>query len=173
MSKVRVPIFGRLSNYVAIEANATVGATIGRDLFNADGTLFDLAAFTLQVSAEQSNGTGTPTEGQTLIAWTAIQNIPANIVAAKGVTGTGFLRRSEAGAWSASPIVDVDLADATTDGLAEGATNLYFTDTRVDARNDAVHAALVNAVDDAAAATAGVPVGQLYRNGSVLMIRIT
>lgn len=33
-------------------------------------------------------------------------------------------------------------------------------------------ASLVNAVDDTAAATAGVPVGGLYRNGSVLMIRV-
>lgn len=31
---------------------------------------------------------------------------------------------------------------------------------------------LINATDDAAAATAGVPVGALYRNGSVLMIRV-
>lgn len=30
----------------------------------------------------------------------------------------------------------------------------------------------VNAVDDAAAATAGVPVGGIYRNGSVLMVRV-
>lgn len=33
-------------------------------------------------------------------------------------------------------------------------------------------AALVDAVDDAAAALAGVAVGQMYRNGSVLMIRV-
>lgn len=31
---------------------------------------------------------------------------------------------------------------------------------------------LVNAVNDAAAATAGVPVGFMYRNGSVLMVRV-
>jgi len=33
-------------------------------------------------------------------------------------------------------------------------------------------ATLTNAVDDAAAATAGVAVGRLYRNGSVVMVRI-
>ena len=32
--------------------------------------------------------------------------------------------------------------------------------------------ALVDAVDDAAAAIAGVSVGSLYRNGSVIMVRI-
>lgn len=31
---------------------------------------------------------------------------------------------------------------------------------------------LTNAVDDSAAATAGVAVGQVYRNGSVLQIRV-
>jgi len=38
VSKVRVPIFGRLSNYVAVEANATVGATVGLDLRWPDGS---------------------------------------------------------------------------------------------------------------------------------------
>ncbi len=33
-------------------------------------------------------------------------------------------------------------------------------------------ASIVDAVDDAAAATAGVAVGGIYRNGSVLMIRV-
>lgn len=32
---------------------------------------------------------------------------------------------------------------------------------------------LVNAVNDAAAAAAGVPVNYMYRNGSVLMVRVT
>ena len=32
---------------------------------------------------------------------------------------------------------------------------------------------LVNAANDATAAAAGVAVGQLYRNGSVLMIRVS
>lgn len=32
---------------------------------------------------------------------------------------------------------------------------------------------LVNAVDDAAAAALGVQIGQMYRNGSVLMVRVS
>jgi hypothetical protein len=35
-----------------------------------------------------------------------------------------------------------------------------------------IGAGLVDAVDDAAAATAGVPVGAFYRNGSVVMVRV-
>lgn len=73
---------------------------------------------------------------------------------------------------------------ATTDDLTEGATNLYYTDARADARVTAgiqafkddpalTVANLANAADDAAAATAGVAVGELYRDGSTLKIRVT
>jgi hypothetical protein len=34
-------------------------------------------------------------------------------------------------------------------------------------------AGLLNAANDGAAATGGVPVGGMYRNGSVLMVRVT
>lgn len=64
---------------------------------------------------------------------------------------------------------------ATTTDLAEG-SNLYYTNDRADARIDAWLGTLVSltdAVDDAAAAIAGVAVGEMYRNGSVLMVRIT
>lgn len=80
---------------------------------------------------------------------------------------------------------------ATTSDLAEG-SNLYYTDARADARVDAgiaTHvgesdphtqymlrsdlASLQDAVDDAAAALLGVAVGELYRNGSIVMIRVT
>lgn len=72
---------------------------------------------------------------------------------------------------------------ATTDDLAEGA-NLYYTQARADARvmvgiqafKDAPSltvANLANAADDAAAATAGVAVGELYRDGSTIKIRVT
>lgn len=44
--------------------------------------------------------------------------------------------------------------------------------TAIDARIATMLGALVDAVDDAAAATAGVTVGAMYRNGSVLMVRV-
>ena len=37
----------------------------------------------------------------------------------------------------------------------------------------AQYAPLVNAANDSAAATAGVPVNGFYRNGSVVMVRVT
>lgn len=66
----------------------------------------------------------------------------------------------------------------TTDNLTEGSESLYFTDARADARVTAWAAAPIldplppDAVNDAAAATAGVPVKGIYRNGSILMVRV-
>lgn len=45
-------------------------------------------------------------------------------------------------------------------------------DALVTAIATGMNVALVNAADDAAAAAAGVQVGQLYRNGSVIQVRV-
>lgn len=59
----------------------------------------------------------------------------------------------------------------TADNLKAPITSPTFTGTVTLPVAIAV-GALTNAVDDAAAATASVPVGRLYRNGSVLMVRV-
>jgi len=46
MSKSRVPLFGQPRNFVDITPEATIGATIGTNLYNADGTLFDPSTLT-------------------------------------------------------------------------------------------------------------------------------
>jgi len=135
--KARVPKHGNPTGYVVVETDATVGATIGTNLFNADGTLFDLGTFTVQVAERQSAGVGTPPSGETVIAWNAVQNVPTNLKALVLVSDDGFLRKSGA-TWTASPIVNADLSEADTDGLAEGGTNLYFTDVRARAANATV-----------------------------------
>lgn len=64
---------------------------------------------------------------------------------------------------------------ATTDDLDEGSTNFYFTTARAQAVIDAWISTLrflTNAPDDDAALAAGVLTGQLYRNGSALMILV-
>jgi hypothetical protein len=45
-------------------------------------------------------------------------------------------------------------------------------DALITAMATGMNVALVNAANDAAAAAAGVQVGQLYRNGSILMVRV-
>lgn len=45
--------------------------------------------------------------------------------------------------------------------------------TQLNQRDAGQFSGLVNAVNDAAAAAAGVPVNGVYRNGSVLMVRVS
>lgn len=51
-------------------------------------------------------------------------------------------------------------------------TRIENLNTAIDARIATMLGGLHNAVDDAAAATAGVAIGAMYRNGSVLMVRV-
>jgi len=55
---------------------------------------------------------------------------------------------------------------------ADGQLYQYTGDSPVDWEPWPRRSALVNAVDDTAAATAGVGLGEMYRNGSALMIRV-
>lgn len=97
----------------------------------------------------------------------------ADLAAVEALTGTGIAERTGADTWAlrtigvgaGASVPDRDAADTryqpldgTLTGLS-GAAPLLPT--------------LVNAVDDTAAAGAGVPVQGIYRNGSVLQIRVT
>lgn len=44
MAKVRVPVIGTVGKAVNVDPNATVGATLGVDLFDADGNVLTVAA---------------------------------------------------------------------------------------------------------------------------------
>jgi hypothetical protein len=64
MSKVRVPLFKTSPvRSVAIEPDATRGATIGANVYNADGTLFDPAAGVTQIINQTIDQTGGTSDG--------------------------------------------------------------------------------------------------------------
>ena len=44
----RVPLHGRPNNFINVEPGATVGATIGKNVYGADGKVFDPAAYVAQ-----------------------------------------------------------------------------------------------------------------------------
>lgn len=113
----RVPLHGR-QGFVTVNPKATEGARIGTNVWNADGSLYVPAT---PVAAEAG--------GPAVTLWSLVQDIPANVEGVAAMAGTGFVRKSGS-SFSASAIVNADLASADTDGLAEGATNLYFTDAR-------------------------------------------
>lgn len=56
MSKVRVPIFQQPRNFRDIDPEATEGATIGVNLYNADGSLFDFSQLNPATTTTVING---------------------------------------------------------------------------------------------------------------------
>lgn len=125
MSKVRVPLHGKPHGYATLDTEATRGAVVGVDLFWPDGAVVSAQA----LAAAMQAGAEPPAGGGSAVYWRSIQEVPANVRAVAGLTASGFVRR-DGDDWSAGPIVNDDLGNASTDGLQEGANNLYFTDQR-------------------------------------------
>jgi len=100
-------------------------------------------------------------------------------------TNTIYLRSHDGGAQTDAQIVSARGTGLSLLGASTGAAIILKpngTDTVVTLNADGLAFAsgktinfgsITNAVDDAAAATAGVSVGSVYRNGSVLMVRVS
>jgi len=155
------------NGFVEMESAATIGATIGRDLFWPDGS---------QVTEAQLRAAGTPpTQSDFPVTyWRLVEEIPPNVVALAQTATTGLyvvtadggsatraiqgvvgeLTVERADGVAGNPLLGlVDVEDsgggtlqrtafddkgrrigtsaATSDDLAEGEDNLYFTDDRV------------------------------------------
>lgn len=130
MTKARVPLWGTgAAKYVTIDTSATQGATLGVDLRWPNGTLVKPEDFQAPASG--------PADGHSVVLWELVQKIPAPVSGLAGATGEGVYRIGPDGE---------GFTDSTTSDLPEG-TNLYFTDTRADARVGAGIAAHVADTD--------------------------
>lgn len=95
MSRVNVPLW-QSAGKVTVETAATLGATIGTDVVNADGSLFvpvtllDLQALIPEVS---------------VTVWSLIQEIPANVSALAAAAGTGLFAVTGTGAGAFRSVV--------------------------------------------------------------------
>ncbi|MGP1678836.1 MAG: hypothetical protein ACTS6J_16980 [Burkholderiales bacterium] len=98
---------------VELERGATVGATVGRNLYWADGTL---------VTEDMLLQPTTP--GQQVTYWSLIADIPANIVGLSGLAGTGVVRRTGAGSFDTAAVIG-DLADVDDAGVVAGDTLIF------------------------------------------------
>ena len=72
-----------------------------------------------------------------------------------------------------SPLPQPSLTWFTSQGRQDYAQYITKLDALITAMAGGNVGTLTNAANDAAAATAGVAVGQLYRNGSVVQVRET
>ncbi|WP_329766119.1 hypothetical protein [Stenotrophomonas geniculata] len=107
----------------------------------------------------------------TMADWTLLQTPPDLVQSVNGQTGTVSLDAADVDATRSvvglqGDVTATDIADAL--GLGTAATHAATDFVAI-----ASLATLPNAVDDAAAATAGVAVGAMYRNGSTLCVRIS
>lgn len=76
--KAKVPYWNNLQKYVTVDTEATKGATIGRDVFNADGSLF------IPASASE------PPDTVAVTLWRLVLEIPPNVKALELATGAGL-----------------------------------------------------------------------------------
>lgn len=133
--KAKVPLHGRMRGRVIVDTKATEGAVVGVNLRWADGSLVRVSDFGGAAVDENPNGAVSRT------LWSLVAQIPVNVQAVAGLSSDGFVRKA-GDVWTASAIVNADLAGASTTGLAEG-SNLYYTQARADARVSAGIAAHV------------------------------
>lgn len=107
----------------------------------------------------------------TMADWTLLQTPPDLVQSVNGQTGTVSLDAADVDATRSvvglqGDVTATDIAEALDLGTAA-------THAAADFVAIASLATLPNAVDDAAAAATGVAVGAMYRNGSVLCVRIS
>lgn len=113
---MRVALWNGVGKFATVEQWATRGATVGTNVFNADGTLYVPA---------------TPAAaGETRLLWDLVLDIPANVLAVAALAGDGLVRKSGA-AWSAVDLLAGDGIAIGADGLTIHALDplsVYVTD---------------------------------------------
>lgn len=72
-----------------------------------------------------------------------------------------------------NPLPQASISWFATQGRQDFALYMTQLDALLNALAGGNVGTLVNAANDAAAAAAGVPIGGLYRNGSVVQVRVT
>ncbi len=87
VEQVRVALHKRLDRYVPVEPGATRGATIGTNVYNPDGSLFEVPTV-VTPTTDAGAGVG----GISMTLWSLIQEIPTPVsdVAALSYTGNGL-----------------------------------------------------------------------------------
>lgn len=89
--RVDVQLAGRQNRKIRIDADATEGATVGKDLKWADGTVVQESEIR-GTGTSSSESTSTLASGVAITLWSLIQSIPAIIKSLAALTGKGWIR---------------------------------------------------------------------------------
>lgn len=100
-SKINVPVFGTVGKKVAINLNATTGATIGTDLKLPNGTVPSLAQLAAALGVAPAGAATNPN-----VLWQQLAEVPPNIVAVQNLATAGLVRRLPNGDWITQPPSD-------------------------------------------------------------------
>ena len=94
--KIRVALFGRHNRSIMVEADATKGATLGKDLVDEDGELVTLESITNYVT---NNITNILTDPRSVFPtlWSLILDVPDIIKSLVGLSDNGWLRKDSNG----------------------------------------------------------------------------
>lgn len=101
MGKALVPQFRQPNKAVTIaDTEATKGAQIGLNLRLPDGSVPTVA----QLAAALVASAATPAQAVEATLWRLIEEKPANVTGLAAITGTGYIRRTAAGAMVANDV---------------------------------------------------------------------
>jgi hypothetical protein len=93
MKKVRVALYGNLNRVAILDADATEGATIGKDLKGPNGNVLDMKGLAVALAAFLTVGAGNAGSSNNATLWRLVGEKPPNIVAIAELATTGFVVR--------------------------------------------------------------------------------
>ena len=129
--KVRVALHGRQNRSIMLDADATKGATLGKDLRDEDGNIITLESIVTNVTNVITNVTDPRTVFPTL--WELILNIPDIIKSLAALTKDGWMRNN-AGVISAQEVAytknSVEVGESAT--IPEGHQALVWEEFTFD-----------------------------------------
>lgn len=110
MTKQRVALYGQPQKSVTVETDATVGAVLGVNLRNADGSL---------VTASQFSAAPPSAGGASVVYWSALLEIPANVQSVVSLATSGLVVRKSDGPWVTRTLQPVAGETTVTNGAGD------------------------------------------------------
>lgn len=142
MASKKVRLKDQLGRVIDLNADATAGATVGKDIYGPDGKLLKPADL---INPAPADAKPAPT------IWRFIREVPANLVKIAALVGKGFAARQDSGEWALRTIQAGDAVDVAN-GDGEGGNP---TISLQDLPNSGVGAALVKLTRDAKGRVSG------------------